>query len=236
MSQALTPYYDKNVQCLLCETNFKTRKIRTRFSNPYKVDSDFCPHFKDDSTNPLFYFVNVCPQCGNSFTEQFSTKFADEAKEKIYNQISRSWKLDLTASRNKAQAIQAYKLAIFCGDTKNETPAVLAGLCLRLGWIYRSEGNQEQEDRFLRLALKKYKEAYETADYDEENMTEMRVLYLIGELHRRLNEFQEAIRSFTMVIAHRNAEKEPSLVKMSREQWMEMRQKKQTVEEIPEDE
>jgi uncharacterized protein (DUF2225 family) len=237
MTEALESYYDKSITCPLCENTYKTRKIRTRFSNPSQIDSDFCPHYKDEKTNPLYYLVNVCTQCGFSFTDQFSDHLSEEAKEKIFYSISRAWKtLDFTQYRGKKQAVDSYKLAIYCAEFKLEKPEVLAGLCLRLAWIFRQSNEYVQEERFLRLALKKYEEAYIQNTSFDENMSEMKMLFIIGELHRRLGNHQDAIRNFTKVINHKNKEDDKKMVKLAREQWMEMREQKQTDQDVPENE
>jgi len=235
MNPELEPYYDKNISCPMCETSYKTRKIRTRFSNPHQIDADFCPHYKNPETNPLYYLINVCPQCGYSFNEQFSENFSDKAKATIWDKICKSWKqLDFTKSRTFKQAVDSYKLAIYCAEYKEEKPEVLGGICLRLAWLYRGEKDIEQEKRFLQLALKKYDEAFLKSDSLGENMSESTLLYMIGELNRRLGNHTEAIRNFSRVINHVDKEKEKKMVRMAREQWAFMREKKLTEEEIPE--
>ena len=234
MNQVLQPYYEKSVLCPLCETSFHTRKIRSRFSNPYKIDADFCPYFKDDRNNPLFYFVAVCPQCGYSSSEQFSSLFPLDSKKHIWEKVSSSWKnLNFCEERSAKQAIDSYKLAIFCGELKKEKHEVMAGLCLRLAWIYRKNGEQEQEKRFMQLAVQKYEEAYLKNESFSESMSEMKVLFIIGELHRRLDQPKEAMHNFSKVIKHQNKDFEMKLVKMAREQWMLMRDQKRVEEEVP---
>lgn len=219
----------------MCETNYKTRKIRARFSNPYQIDSDFCPHYKKATNNPLFYMINVCPQCGYSFNDQFSDTFPEQAKSLIWEKICRSWQqLNLTEERSFKQAVDSYKLAIYCAEYKEEKPEVLAGLCLRLAWLYRGAGEEEQEKRFLQLSLKKYDEAY-LKNSSFQGMTEMTILYMIGELNRRLGNSKDAITNFSRVINHKKKHEDKKMVKMARDQWMVMREKKQTEEEVPEE-
>jgi uncharacterized protein (DUF2225 family) len=235
MTQQIDPYYNKNYICPFCETAFKTTKIRSRFSNPYQIDSDFCPHFKEDDLNPLFYFVTICPQCGFSFSDQFSETLKPDSKEVVWENFSRSWnQLDYTHKRNRKQALDSYKLAIYCGDLINEKPEVLAGLSLRLAWLYRSESNEENEARFMRLSLTKYEKSYMEKDSFDESMSEMKILFIIGELCRRLGKFSEAVKYFTKVIQHPNRLNETNLVRQAREQWILMREQNRTERELPE--
>ena len=60
--------------------------------------------------------------------------------------------------------------------------------------------------------------------YEVEEITEeAKVMYLIGELHRRLGNDNEALRWFTEMIG-RHKKKSPQLVKMARERWQFIRE------------
>ncbi|MGW6662291.1 MULTISPECIES: DUF2225 domain-containing protein [Peribacillus] len=50
----------------------------------------------------------------------------------------------------------------YCGALKKEKHIILAGICLQIAWLYRINKNKEQEERFLRFALKEY-EAHPSA-------------------------------------------------------------------------
>jgi len=68
-------YYERNLTCIYCTEPFTTFKLRSRFTTPYQIDSDFCQHFREKELNPYYYYVNVCPQCGYAFSEEFSSRF-----------------------------------------------------------------------------------------------------------------------------------------------------------------
>lgn len=231
MTVALEPLYTQQVACPLCETKYSTMKVRSRFAYAYQTDSDFCPHYKSDN-NPLYYFVYVCPECGYAYTKQFSDDFNPMVKEKLKEQISDKWeKRDFGYKRNIEQALSTIKLAIFSGTIKQEKHSVIAGLCLRLAWLYRREESKEQEERFLRLAVKEYENAYTQCDFDDTSMSEIKVIYLIGELNRRLGEFHKAIRYFSMVTEHKNKNLETGIVRLAREQWQVAREEYKKVQE-----
>lgn len=218
--QMLQPFYVRKFTCLYCGHSFSTLRVRSRFSIPYKIDSDFCPHFREGNYNPHYYFVNVCPECGFAFTEEFTEKFPLGTKELIRVKINDQWdKRDLGQERDLHQAIDSYKLAIYAGTLKKERHAAMAGLCLRLAWIYRAENNSEQEERFLTLALHEYEESFMLSDFTGTSMSEMKVLYLCGELSRRLSQFNKAISYFSRVTEHPSRKDEPKMVNMAREQW-----------------
>lgn len=216
----LETFYEKKLTCIFCTKPFNTLRVRSRFAIPYKIDSDFCPHYREGNYNPHFYFVNVCPECGFAFSEEFSEQFPKGTEEIIRVQITRHWiKRDFGQVRDVQQTLEAYKLAILAGSLKKEKNAVLAGLCLRLVWLYRAENNSEQEQRFMGMALKAYEESYVLSDFVGTSMSEVRVLFMIGELSRRLGQYQKAVSYFSKVIQHKNAKDEQKIVNMAREQW-----------------
>jgi uncharacterized protein (DUF2225 family) len=218
----LNPLYDKKVRCPYCGTAFTSKKVRSRFIKPVKVERDFGPIFQDgEENNPLYYYVAVCPECGYSFTEDFATYIGQEAQKKIEREIMAKVNNvpDLSGKRDFAKAVRAYKLAIYAGTLAQEKHFVMAKLCLRLAWLNRGVANKEEELRFLQLATSEYEQSYLHTDFDPEVTPEISVLYLIGELNRRLGKYNEAIQYFTAVAEHPDRSKYRKYVTFAREQW-----------------
>lgn len=212
--------YAKTAHCPLCEHEFSTMKVRSRMAAPYAIDSDFCPHYREGTINPNYYYVNVCPECGFAFTEEFSKEFSVQAKAQIKLKIEAKWeKRDFGQNRDELQAIESFKLAIVAATLKKEKHALIGSLCLRLAWIYRVAHKNDEEDRFLRLAMTEMEQAYVQSDFAGTAMSEMQVLYLAAELHRRLGDYQEAINYFAKVTAHPNRNNERRILTLAREQW-----------------
>jgi uncharacterized protein (DUF2225 family) len=227
LSLPLEPYYEKKIACPYCEVSYSTRKVRSRVANPYKIDTDFCPRYKADQINPLYYNVNVCHSCGYSFNDKFYSFFPPGAKEEIQDKIVRSWRgQDYSNERDFEKAVETYKLAIYCAELKREKPIVLAGLCMRLAWLYRYQEDAVNETRFLQLALKKYEDQLMGSSSFDPDMSEMKVIYLVGEIQRRLGMDTEAVKSFSSVVNHRNKLVEKNVVNMARERWDEIREKR----------
>lgn len=221
--QEVGPFYEKRITCLYCNKEFTTLRIRSRYSRPNKIDSDFCPHYPPETHNPHYYYVNVCPDCGFAFSEEFSAKFPVGTKELIQIKIISQWgkreQRDFCHTRDLQQALDSYKLAIYAGTLKKEKHAAMAGLCLRLAWIYRTENVSDQEQRFLQLALREYEESFLHSDFAGTSMSEMKILFIIGELSRRLGDYNKAISYFSKVIQHPKKDDELKMVNMAREQW-----------------
>ncbi|MDT8862066.1 DUF2225 domain-containing protein [Alkalihalobacillus sp. MEB130] len=225
----VTEFYDKKVTCLFCDHSFQTKQIRSRFIRVKSVHSDFYTEYKGDEINPYFYEVVVCPECGFSSTDSFSKEFPFHTREAIKKQLINWKKQDFGKPRSVTDAIKTKKLAILSAVLKKEKDLIIAGLCLRLAWLYRLTNSEEQELRFLANSLTHYKAAYINSEYIGTSMTELTLLYLMGELARRIGEIEESASYFSKVIQHKQRHLEPKIVEMTREQWYLIRNRDQKV-------
>lgn len=221
----LEPLYDKKYKCTMCEHSFTTKKVRSRFVKVLSFDTDFAPLYAEGYENPNLYYVNVCPNCGYSFTEDFSTYFPPGTKQSIQDKITSQWvPRDFSNERSIHETLNTYKLGAYCSILKKEKHIVTAGLYIRLAWLYRNQDNHDQETRFLKLALKEYTESYSTGDYKGTQVSELRLMYLAGELSRRTGQTQDAVRFFSKVIEKQRQSVEPQIVQLAKDRWQEMRE------------
>ncbi|AZB44276.1 DUF2225 domain-containing protein [Bacillus sp. FJAT-42376] len=223
-----TPYlYDKNTTCTLCSFQIRTKKLRSSFIRIDYSESDFYSKYKGDHCNPLLYYVTVCPNCGYSFSDEFTPRLSAPARNQLIKYIWEKWsKKDYCQERTPEMAISAYKLAIYCAGLKSEKHSVKAGLHHRLAWMYRDAENKEEELRFLKLALEEYLQSYMKEDYLGSKLTEMKVLYLIGELSRRTGKENQAVRYFSRMIENQSVTKEKGIIEMAKDRWQEMREER----------
>ena len=227
----VSPFYEKKIECLYCKSSFPTLKVRSKNLRVAKSDTDFQPLYEENQINALYYNVFVCEHCGFSFTEDFSKYFAPGVAEEIKTQISSRWvPHDFKGERTVFEAIQAYKLAFMCATIKKEKFVITAGLLLRLAWMYRSLHNDNQEKRFMKMARDHYMESYSTEDYRSTQMSDTRVMYMIAELSRRLEDYQIATRFFSKVIESQRSGGEAKLVDMAKEQWNLVREARERIE------
>lgn len=223
----ITPTYDKKLKCFNCENKFTSIKIRSRFVRVVSYDTDFKTKYPNSEANPLFYNVNICPNCGFSFTDDFTQYFAPGTKEAIKNQITAKWsERSFGTTRDIDEAIETYKLAYLSAIVKKEKAITTAGLVLRLAWLYRDKEQPIEENRFMTIARDLYIKSYGADDYVGTQMSEARVLYMIGELSRRIGDDDEAVRNFSRVIEQQKTTLDPKAVDMAKERWQEMREQK----------
>lgn len=222
----ISPYYEKNIQCINCKKEFSTLKVRSKFIKVVQTKSDFQRIYADD-VNALYYNVFVCEHCGFSFTEDFSKYFAPGVQNAIRTQITEKWvHHDFKGERTIFQAIQAYKLAFLCGTIKKEKFVATAGLALRLAWLYRSLNNDSQERRFLTISRDHYMASYSNEDYSSTQMSDVRIMYMIAELSRRINDVENATRFFSKIIEKQSIAGEAKIIEMAKEQWTIIREEK----------
>ncbi|MDR7317891.1 DUF2225 domain-containing protein [Brevibacillus nitrificans] len=222
MIEKVSALYDRSCICRHCQTPFSTKRIRGGSLTTAHRDSDFYTRFKEQSLNPILYTVNVCPTCGFAFTDQFKPKLSAWEKQAVDEQISSKWTpKDFGSIRQVPEAIVSYKLAIYAAEITDQPHSVKAGLYLRLAWLYRSLEKAEEELRFLGMAVDEYEMSYIHSDYaqGDKEMSEVRLLYLIGELYRRLEKYDLAIKYFGKALAFRNTTMESGIIRMAQDQW-----------------
>ncbi|WP_328103720.1 DUF2225 domain-containing protein [Peribacillus simplex] len=105
---------------------------------------------------------------------------------------------------------------------------ILAGICLRIAWLYRINQTKEQEERFLKFALKEYEASYSTGDFSGTQVSETKILYLAGDISRRIGNEKAAIKYFSLVFERQKNAREASIIQMARDRFQELKQKHET--------
>jgi uncharacterized protein len=223
--EILEPLFDRNLDCHMCRHKFTSKKLRSKFVKVDSYDTDFCPSYKEEEINGLLYNIYVCPRCGFSFSDDFSKYFPPGTKDEIQTKICDQWSSqDFGGIRTIEDSIKTYKLAAYCAGLKKEKFIVIAGLYLRIAWLYRLIKNKDQEFRFLKIAIANYNESYSRDDFKGTQVSEVRILYLLGELSRRVDDIEKAVKFFSMVIERQNRSVETTLVEMARDRWHDIRE------------
>lgn len=219
--------YVKSTVCLNCKEKFTTTKIRSRFVRVTSHESDFKPVYADSTINPILYNVSVCPHCGFAFTDEFSSYFAPGVKDEISKKITSLWSgRSFGDVRTFEEAIETYKLAYVSASVKKEKSLTIAGIMLRIAWLYDDMEDVEAAKRFRKVSRDLYINAYSAGDHAGTQMSETRVLYLMAELSHRIGDSEEAIRNLSRVIESQRTSTEPQIIKLAKERWQEIREVK----------
>lgn len=227
----LVPLYSIKVKCCNCEREFETSRVRPSLKKAVRRDADFCSYYKEE--NPDYYVVRVCPSCGFASTENSADKLTELQRKAFKEQIGDRWIVrHFDGHRTWEKALESYKLALLCAQSIKDKDRIIASLLHHIAWLYRYKGDKEQEQRFLRFSLDSYVNVYER---DGVGGNDARLLYLIGEINRRIGEYPAAVMWFSRLINDQRI-MDAAMIRAAREQWSilrdEMRDSKIDPEEL----
>lgn len=215
----IIPLYTIKVTCCNCEHEFLTSRVRPSLKKAIRHDADFCSYYKEE--NPEYYVVRVCPKCGFASTENSSGKLADWQRKAFNEQVGSRWKTrDFGGKRNWEAALETYKLALICAQCINDKERIIASHLHHIAWMYRYQGETALEQRFLRYSLDEYVKVFEN---DGMGGNDARLMFLIGELNRRVGEYPTAVRWFSRLINDQRI-MDAAMIRAAREQWALLRE------------
>lgn len=217
--------YSVERDCPICGEKMQVTKTRSRLIK-VKQDSDFCVHYKD--FNPYYYDIWVCSNCGYASDEKHFGTLREKEKVKISEFLKdRKVKIQYNEVRTREEAINAFKLAIYFADLIEAPSSRMAGLYLKLSWLYRESGEEEKEQEVLKRALEAYDKALTTERFPIGSMTDTMVTYLIGELYRRTGNKEKAVQYLSRVIGDQRSRMEPAIYNLARDLWQDMRKEEE---------
>lgn len=199
--------YDKKVVCPLCKSTINVKAVRNSRLRLVKRDTDSMPVYQD--INPLFYDVWLCNHCGYArLQNQFPNPVLPAEANLIRQNISSKWQpRDYPPTYSPQVAIERYKLALYGAMVREAKSSELGMLYLKLAWIYRSLSDQANEITCMQQACRYLEKAFQDEEPPVLGMDSATHMYLIGELHRRLGNFDKALRWFGEVLLSPKASK-----------------------------
>lgn len=214
MSQS---FYSKEIKCPICNNKFTTLKLKTSAAIVSKKDEDFCTHYKD--LNPMFYEIIVCPVCAYSASENSFEDIPTTDIQKLREIFSgRDVRRTFCYERAPIDALDTFKLALYTANLRHAKSSIIAGLCLKIAWMYRFM-EDERELQFMKFALDNYKEAFSKESPPIGNLNEFTMMYLLGELSRRVGDLDGAVFWFSKAVASPEKTSNPRIERMVRDQW-----------------
>lgn len=176
------------LQCWVCGEVFVREEPRG-----YAVagrGSDLCP--QPAGVNPLPLLLHTCPTCG--FTADGRGFDPSQLDEQV-----REWVLAAGLSRTAAQLPEAdyarYEIAAIChGRRRDPNPLQLAEYYLAASWSAQLDDAPDVVPDYQAEAARQLERALLMGELEEKERAVM--TYLVGELRRRLGEFDAALRLF----------------------------------------
>jgi uncharacterized protein (DUF2225 family) len=201
----------------VCQKKIEVTKVKAKDCIVSSRDTDFCVYY--EGVNPIFYDVWVCGNCGYAAQGEKFEEISDRDVKAIKEGITRHWKpRDFTGERDIEKALEAFKLALF-NLTKMDAKTIdYAKVCLRIAWLYRMK-EDKRETEFLRYAVRYYCETFESERFPVGKLDEYTCMYMIGELERRVGNYNDAVVWFNKVISSPEARRNKLLIENAREQY-----------------
>lgn len=190
--------YKKTITCPICDLKFKSLAVRMGKYRVVSRDLDTMPRYT--GMNPLFYDVCVCPTCGYSAIEKDFNKISSNQIEKINNSYdSRMIPREYPDEYTIDIAIDRYKRALIYSILKSDKISDQAYISLKIAWLYRLKESNE-EVKFLTQSLNGFIKAFERESYPICGMDEYSIMFLIGELSRRVGKKDDALKWIGRVV------------------------------------
>lgn len=213
--------YSVEKECPICGAKIKVTKTRSRLVK-ISQDLDFCMHYKD--FNPYYYTIWICSHCGYAADEPHFGYINEIYKKKIAEFLQgKDVKIEYKEERSWSDAVTSYKLSIFFAELIAEKPSYIAGLYLKLAWLYREEKNNEQEQALLNKAMELYDASLSTEHYPIGSMTDNAVMYLIAALSYETGNISKAMQYLSKLIGNEQVRLEPLIYNKARDLWQSLR-------------
>ncbi|MDT3699951.1 MAG: DUF2225 domain-containing protein [Thermincola sp.] len=215
------PFFEQQKQCPVCNNKFTVTRVRSSACFVIQRETDF--HVKYRDLDPLLYSIWVCPNCQYANTDkEFVQDFKPHELERLKKGLSllKSEEPDLSGARTLPTALRALELAIRTAMIRQAPAIVQAGLYLRSSWLMRDLGKTREEVKYAEQAKKLYQQSFEKEwGHVSAKMSDARIMYLIGELNRRMGNNEEAIKWFSRTMSAKAINLEPEIKRLVRDQW-----------------
>jgi uncharacterized protein (DUF2225 family) len=215
----VSPVFAQEQTCPVCATKFSVQRVRSSALRIARRDTDYCIYY--EGPNPFIYSVWVCPECHYAATDQqFNITFSDFQIDRLKKGLDllKRTEPDFSGERNWDTVIRGCELAIRTAQIYQAKTSYLGALFLRAAWACRFAGQPAREKEFISEAANQYQKAYE-GDSHHTKTSEPKMLYLIGELHRRAGRPKESIIWYSRAVSHPNAKQEAEVERLARDQW-----------------
>lgn len=211
--------YEQSKTCPACERRFVLTRPRASACKVRRRDTDFRVVY--EGIDPNLYSVWVCPRCGYAATETTFEQLGPAERERVRDALAgRPLPGGGQGERTVETAIAAYQQAIYLAEARKLAASSLAGLHLKLAWIYRGLEDGPAEQEHLAAARDLYRAAYDHERLGGPGkMSEATVAYLVGELCRRTGDYSTAINWFSKLVSDPRTKQEPQILSLAREQW-----------------
>ena len=212
--------------CPVCGKETRIIQSKTRL-NAETIDIDFCVHYQN--FNPYLYSVYVCEHCGYTADE---AKFVERIPDRIRKVLNaflkkNDFKTPFVDSRDKAEALALYEMAIQFNDMFERSAGRQAILYQKMAWICRIENDTEKEQEYLLKCAELFEQSVNNERYPIGKMTDNVATYIVGVNYYMLGNFDKATRFIGSIITSNQIRTaSPKLYEKARDIWQDIRAQK----------
>ena len=220
--------FDKNVECPVCDSTFRTRVVKTGRVRRLESDFDLRPRHPDVDT--IKYDVVSCPYCGYTALNRFFTDLTRGQKMLIREGVCSKFHPAENGDEEKKitpysydKAIDRYKLAFYNALVKKGRASEKAYTCLKISWLYRGklEGMDEkdasleqerrecleQQEAFYNQAYEGFLKAVSTEMFPMCGMDQTTVDYLLAVMSKHFKRYDTASKCISRILSTSSASK-----------------------------
>lgn len=213
--------FDKTYSCPVCDSEFKSKSVKTGKIKLHSLDSDLRPRYHQ--ADPLKYDAVLCPNCGYASLTRFFKYVTYNQAEWIKKSISKNFKpvTESDAIYSYDDAISRHKMALVSSIVKKAKTSERAYICLKTAWVIRGKAEtlpadtpnykevikqlNKDEMEFISNAYEGFSEAYMTETFPMCGMDESTIALLVAELARKIGNLDESSRWISRILISRDA-------------------------------
>lgn len=215
----------KAVRCPICDKTFRTIQIKSGRIKRKEPDLDLRPRFEHIDT--IKYDINICPKCGytamNRYFGPLSSLQGKLVREGVCDKFKTPPTQEVTEVKTYTydEAIELYKLALYCTIVKKGPNSEKAYECLKIAWLLRGKMEEFSTDMeknkdailacqkeyatFYAQAFEGFVKAMSSESYPICGMDQGTVDLLIAAMAYNLGKYDYASRFVSSLIVSRTA-------------------------------
>ncbi|MDD4111583.1 MAG: DUF2225 domain-containing protein [Herbinix sp.] len=213
--------FDKSYSCPVCDSEFKSKSVKTGKVKLQSLDSDLRPRYQQ--ADPLKYDAVLCTNCGYAALTRFFKYVTYTQAEWIKKSISANYKpvADTNSVYSYDDAIARHKMALVNSIVKKAKVSERAYICLKTAWVIRGKTEtlskdtldyqkvitqlNKEELEFLSNAYEGFSEAFMKETFPMCGMDESTIGLLLAELSRKIGKLDESSRWVSRILTSREA-------------------------------
>lgn len=213
--------FDKTYTCPVCDTEFKSKTVKTGKVKLQGLDTDLRPRYLQ--ADPLKYDAILCQKCGYAALNRFFKYVTNTQAELIKKNISANYKpvAETEAIYTYDDAIARHKMALVNSIIKKAKISERAYTCLKTAWVIRGKAEslpldtpnykeeieklKKEEMGFITNAYEGFSEAFMKETFPMCGMDENTITLLVAELARKTGNFDESSRWVSKILISKDA-------------------------------